>query len=813
MRFAHRRGFLLLAFFLATVPASVAEEPLSGADIYRRTVRTVAWVHAADQGKGTGWVLDRTRRLLVTSFHVVGDNETVEVIFPVFQEGMAVGRRDYYLENLPRLRKEGRAVRGRVLRKEPETDLALIELESLPEGTADLPLAAESAQAGDRVHALGNRYDTDVLWVHTAGAVRQVQRLREGFFNGGRQLAKGARAVVAQAPVNEGDSGGPLVNDRGELVGVTAAVAWEAQGSGLFIDVSEVRALVGKDQPRPEAPREPPPKPAEPNERLAPREIYRRGLRSLALVQGPSSDRRASGWLLDRPRRLLLTTSEVVGEARTVNVIFPAYRDGRPIVEAAYYKEKGTTVVGCVLARDSRRNLALLELASVPEGVAEATLAADNPSPGDNLHVLGNPNRGEALWVYTAASVRQLGRANLGQTKDGPDPAVILVQAPLAEGEGGGPLLDERGWLVGMVSGKTGPQQQIAYGLTVGEIKAFVAEDRKRWDPRSAAELCERGVLFAKTRRHDRALEDFTAAIRLDPKYAPAHAERGQAYHLQGDDGRALGDCDRAIELDPKLASAYVNRAMVRNGRGEPAKAAADCDAALRLDPKSAAAFAVRGDARRLLGDLDRALSDCDEAIWLDRQLPAAHLCRGLVFATKNEHVKALADFERAIQLDPRSAATYRCRADSFWATNDVKAALADYEQALTLNPNDALAWLGRGRARAARNEAGPALDDLVRAVRLRPRLGAEALAEVERLGAGLRKDGKVDLASRCELYLRALKEMRPFFKDFPEIQKVIDEGLAAAGRETDLSRKAAALREALAEVQRRLRVPEPPPR
>jgi hypothetical protein len=82
-------------------------------------------------------------------------------------------------------------------------------------------------------------------------------------------------------------------------------------------------------------------------------------------------------------------------------------------------------------------------------------------------------------------------------------------------------------------------------------------------------------------------------------------------------------------------------------------------------------------------------------------------------------------------------------------------------------------------------------------------------LAEVERLGAGLRTDGKEDLAGRCELFHRALKETKPFFKDFPEAQKVIDESLAASGREADLSRREATLREALAAVQRRLRAAE----
>src|SRR5262249_2366139 len=152
---------------------------------------------------------------------------------------------------------------------------ALVELESLPPGVAELPLAARGAEPGDEVHVVGNRYDLGVLWVYGRGSVRQVRVLRDGYFNGGRQVPKGPKVVVAPVPINDGDSRAPLVRD-GEVVGVAAAVAWEARGAGLFIDVRAVRELLGLPPARSEPPATGP---------LAPREVYRRGLRSVAVVQ------------------------------------------------------------------------------------------------------------------------------------------------------------------------------------------------------------------------------------------------------------------------------------------------------------------------------------------------------------------------------------------------------------------------------------------------------------------------------------------------------------------------------------------------
>jgi S1-C subfamily serine protease len=268
---------LLLAGMCAAVPLPQGEHvPLAGAEVYRRSLAALAWVQAADHSKGSGWVVDTRRRWLVTCYHVVGENDTCEVVFPWRQRGAVVGPRQLYLEHMPELRKRGLAIRGRVLRRNIASDLALVELERLPEGTRALQLAGEPAQPGDRVFVAGNRYDLDVLWTHSTGSVRAVRTKRDGGFNAGRQLAKGARVVLASVPINEGDSGGPLVNEAGEVVGVCAAVAWEAHGAGLFIDLSELHALLGGLAVAPADQR---------SNSLAPRQIYRRAMRSVALVQ------------------------------------------------------------------------------------------------------------------------------------------------------------------------------------------------------------------------------------------------------------------------------------------------------------------------------------------------------------------------------------------------------------------------------------------------------------------------------------------------------------------------------------------------
>ena len=52
---------------------------------------------------------------------------------------------------------------------------------------------------------------------------------------------------------------------------------------------------------------------------------------------------------------------------------------------------------------------------------------------------------------------------------------------------------------------------------------------------------------------YDKAIDDFTDAIRIDPKYATAYYNRGLVWKAKGDNDKAMADYDEAIRLDPTL--------------------------------------------------------------------------------------------------------------------------------------------------------------------------------------------------------------------------------------------------------------------
>jgi S1-C subfamily serine protease len=232
---------------LALTGAARADE-----EVYRRTLpATVMVLNKADDGlaTGSGVVVDRQRKLVVTNDHVVRGATELTVLFPTYDaEGDLIAERAAYAGQVGELRRRGRLVGARVAARDRQRDLALLELDHLPEDARAIPLAARGPQPGQRVHSIGNPGASGALWLYSRGTVRQVYHRK---FTVDEGFEVDARVVETQTPVNPGDSGGPVVNDRGELVAVVQSAQLGRPGQEVrlistFIDVSEVKALLSR---------------------------------------------------------------------------------------------------------------------------------------------------------------------------------------------------------------------------------------------------------------------------------------------------------------------------------------------------------------------------------------------------------------------------------------------------------------------------------------------------------------------------------------------------------------------------------------
>ena len=230
-------------------PTTKAEPPGdtdAGVNVYRHVLRSTVWIHSErsnGRAMGSGSLVDKGRRLVLTNYHVVGDVKKATVFFPEFgQDKRAIPERKYYLDRLAKL-----GIPGEVVEIDKEGDLALIRIDRVPEGVPELPLAALSPEPGQTVHSIGNPGKSGALWVYTPGKVRQVYHKKwQAKLDEKTILTFQAKIIETDSPTNPGDSGGPLVNDKGELVGVTQGGAIDAQSLSTFIDISEVKKLLNR---------------------------------------------------------------------------------------------------------------------------------------------------------------------------------------------------------------------------------------------------------------------------------------------------------------------------------------------------------------------------------------------------------------------------------------------------------------------------------------------------------------------------------------------------------------------------------------
>ncbi|MBA4187199.1 MAG: hypothetical protein C0467_04190 [Planctomycetaceae bacterium] len=249
------RSLMSLALLLASSPLAMAQvkpEPTPaqgdvGANVYRQVLHSTVWVHSDRGGgrlaTGTGSLVDKGRRLVLTNYHVVGEVKRATVFFPSYGgDKKAISDRKHYLDNAARL-----GISGDVVELDKEGDLALIRLDKVPDGVVELPLAASSPDPGQTVHSIGNPGKSGALWVYTPGKVRQVYSKKwRAKLDERTTLNFQAKVIETDSPTNPGDSGGPLVNDKGELVGVTQGGALDAQLLSTFVDLSEVKRLINR---------------------------------------------------------------------------------------------------------------------------------------------------------------------------------------------------------------------------------------------------------------------------------------------------------------------------------------------------------------------------------------------------------------------------------------------------------------------------------------------------------------------------------------------------------------------------------------
>src|SRR5207248_3243988 len=118
--------------------------------LYRQVLRSTAWI-ISDDGRhvaiGTAAVVHREQRLLLTNYHILRTQPRVVVMFPAFNpNGEPITKASYYIDAADK-----KAVKTRLVASDQVRDLALLQVDELPNDVKPLPLAAEGPGDGQRL--------------------------------------------------------------------------------------------------------------------------------------------------------------------------------------------------------------------------------------------------------------------------------------------------------------------------------------------------------------------------------------------------------------------------------------------------------------------------------------------------------------------------------------------------------------------------------------------------------------------------------------------------------------------------------------
>jgi serine protease Do len=162
-------------------------------------------VPQVEGGSGSGFIVSKDGYIL-TNNHVVTTSDRTTVADQVTVQLL-----------------DHRTYKAKVIGNDPTTDVAVIKITGADFPT--LPLGNDAnSRVGDWVLAIGNPLGFD--FTVTAGIISAKGRSLPGLLNrrNGPNYSI-SDLIQTDAAINPGNSGGPLVNSRGEVIGITSAIA------------------------------------------------------------------------------------------------------------------------------------------------------------------------------------------------------------------------------------------------------------------------------------------------------------------------------------------------------------------------------------------------------------------------------------------------------------------------------------------------------------------------------------------------------------------------------------------------------------
>ena len=162
---------------------------------------------------GSGVIIDGEKGLILTNAHVIQKTGTIKVVL-----------------------QDERDFEARIVGADPDSDLAVLKIESKDRLPAINMGSSEDLMIGETVIAIGNPFGfSHTVTTGVISAVNRSIRAQDRVYHDFIQI---------DASINPGNSGGPLLNINGDLIGINTAIYAKAQGIGFAIPIGKARKII-----------------------------------------------------------------------------------------------------------------------------------------------------------------------------------------------------------------------------------------------------------------------------------------------------------------------------------------------------------------------------------------------------------------------------------------------------------------------------------------------------------------------------------------------------------------------------------------
>ena len=345
--------------------------------------------------------------------------------------------------------------------------------------------------------------------------------------------------------------------------------------------------------------------------------------------------------------------------------------------------------------------------------VTPVVLSSEAPSVADNIFVVGSPlGLEQTVSEGIISAVREIpGGGN-----------ILQLTAPISQGSSGGPVLNQKGEAVGVVTFQAAKGQNLNFAVSVGAIEMLSEESTElsvaewtirnsRRGPALAASLCSKGSRLTIQGEYEEALTYFKKAAETNPDDPDAWYGLGSCYVGLDQPEDAIAAYKRPIEQDPDNAVAHFILAMYYKSIGQHEQVVPTLLEVIRIDPSNLRAQLELG---RAYGALDRTAEQIDtlERILADEpdHLPTL-MDLGMTLGAVGRLDEAMAVFTRANNLEPHNELIHYNIGVTYNRMENPEAAIRAYIRAIRANPRMAPAHFNLGMTYLSQGNRKLALD------------------------------------------------------------------------------------------------------